>query len=137
MADRIELKQKMAAGANCAQTVFGAFADRFDYAEEEFTKIAAGFGGGMFRGDTCGAVTGGIMALGAAFGDDSDKMHEKVKAFQTQFAEKHGSTICRELMGYDFSIPGEREKALASGAKDRCPEYVADAVEMIEKLLDE
>ena len=137
MIDKIELKEKLAGDLGCAQCVFSTFADRFDYAEEEFCRIAAGFSGGMFRGDTCGAVTGGIMALGAAFGDDSDKMHEKVHQFQTEFTERFGSTICRELLGFDYSIPGEREKSIAAGAKEKCAEFVPEAAEMIEKLLDE
>ena len=137
MIDKIALKEKLAGGANCCQCVFIAFADRFDYAEEEFDRIAAGFGGGMFHGDTCGAVTGGIMALGVAFGDDSPKMHETVKRFQREFTARFGSTYCRELMGHDFAIPGEREKALASGAKEKCATFVAEAAEMIEQILDE
>ena len=137
MIDKIELKEKLAGGANCSQCVFSAFADRFDYAEEEFDRIAAGFGGGMFRGDTCGAVTGGIMALGVAFGDDSDKMHEKVHQYQEAFRVRFGSTICRELLGFDYSIPGERERSIAAGAKEKCAEFVAEAAEMVEKLLDE
>ena len=137
MADKMELKQKLLSGLNCGQCVFGAFADRFDYAEEEFYRIAAGFGGGMFRGDTCGAVTGGIMALGLAFGDDSDKLHEKVHQFQKEFSNRFGTTICRELLGFDYSIPGEREKSIAAGVKEKCAEYVPEAAEMVEKLLDE
>ena len=138
MIDKIELKEKMAGGnISCAQCLFCAFADRFDYSEEEFSLIAAGFGGGMTRGDTCGAVSAGIMALGLAFGDDRDLIHEKVHQYQEMFTARFGSTICRELLGYDFSIPGEREKCMASGTKERCAEFVPEAAEMVEKLLGE
>ena len=137
MADRMELKRKLLSGLNCSQCVFGAFAERFDYAEEEFCRMAAGFGGGMMRGDTCGAVTGGLMALGLAFGEDPERMHEKVQQFQKAFSDRFGSTVCRELVGFDYSVPGERRKAIAAGAEENCPEFVAEAAEMIEKLLDE
>lgn len=138
MADRMELKQTMAGGANCAQTVLSAFADRFDYSEEELYRFAAAFGGGMHRGDTCGAVTGALMALGLEYADDDDKLHEKAAKFRDEFTARFGHTYCRELLGYDFSIPGEREKCVESGIKaERCPEYVCTAVEMLEELFAE
>ena len=35
-------------------------------------RIASGFGGGIGRqGETCGAVTGGVMALGLIYGRDA------------------------------------------------------------------
>ena len=137
MIDKTELKRQLISGMNCAQCVFGAFAERFDYAPEEFQRIAAGFGGGMFRGDTCGAVTGGIMALGAAFGDDDEVMHEMVKQFRDEFTARFGTTVCRELLGYDFSKPGEHDKAMESGVIEaNCPGFVTAAAEIVEKLLD-
>lgn len=135
MADRVELKQKMLAGANCSQSVLGAFADRFDYSEEELHRISAAFGGGMQRGDTCGAVSGALMALSLEYGDDMELLRQKVAELQQAFSERFGSTICRELLGYDFSVPGERERCAASGIKqERCPEYVCAAVELLEEI---
>jgi len=137
MIDKSELLGKMRSGRNCSQCVFSAFADRLDYSEEELERIAAVFGGGMGRGDTCGAVTGGLMALGCAYGDDKELVHEKAAQFQREFSARFGSLICRELLGYDFSTPGEREKAVESGVmSERCPNYVCGAAEMIDQLLD-
>jgi len=138
MISKSELLGKMCSGRNCCQCVVGAFADRLGYGEEELEAIAAGFGGGMFRGETCGAVTGGILALGCAFGDDKERMHEKTARFQTEFIDRFGATMCRDLLGYDFSVPGEQERAEAAGVKaERCPGYVCGAAEIIDRLLDE
>ncbi len=131
-------QKALLSGLNCAQSVFGAFAERFDYAPEEFYRIAAGFGGGMYRGDTCGAVTGAVMVLGAAYGDDRKTVSEKVKAFQEAFTARFGTTICRGLLGYDFSVPGAHEEAVAAGVmREKCPGYVVGAVEILEELLEQ
>lgn len=137
MIDKAEFTKQLMNGMGCGQCVFGAFAERFDYAPEEFYRIAAGFSGGMFSGCTCGAVTGGIMALGAAFGDDDAAIHEAVGSLQAQFAERFGTLNCRELLGYDFSVPGEHDKAMESGVIEaNCPGFVTAAAEIVEKLLD-
>ncbi len=41
---------------------------RFLEKPEEWVWAAAGFGGGMYKRDLCGFLTGGIMALGVASG---------------------------------------------------------------------
>ncbi len=98
--------------------------------------MAAAFAGGMFRGDTCGAVTGALMAIGLAFGDDQKLVEEKAAEFQAAFTGRFGSTICRELLGFDFSIPGELEKARESGKMgDACPAQVRGASEILQELL--
>ena len=53
---------------DCAQTVFSHFAEELGLDEETALKISAGFGGGMHKGDMCGTVTGGLMALGLKYG---------------------------------------------------------------------
>ncbi len=138
MADKIEVMHKMMAGATCAQTTLAAFADRFDFAEEELMSISAAFRGGMQRGDTCGAVTGALMVLGLEYSDDDGLLHEKVSEFQQRFTERWGSTYCRELLGYDYSVPGERDKCVAAGIEqERCPGFVHSAIEILEEMLEQ
>src|SRR5512145_1594813 len=65
-----------AEGYSCSQSVLTAFADRIDLDRDTALRVAAAFGGGMSRaGKTCGAVTGGLMALGLYAGstDPEDK----------------------------------------------------------------
>ncbi|MBQ8793490.1 MAG: C_GCAxxG_C_C family protein, partial [Clostridia bacterium] len=52
-------------GYNCAQAVFGAFAEDLGFDEKTALKISAPFGGGFGRQrEVCGAVSGMLMAFG-------------------------------------------------------------------------
>jgi len=133
-----EVASKFIAGDNCSQCVLTSWADELGYDEEELMRMASAFGGGMFRGDTCGAITGALIALGLAFGDDSDLLHDKVAEFRKQFVERFGNLNCRDLVKYDFSIPGERDKAMAAGATiETCPALVCGALEILDDLLED
>ena len=69
------------------------------------------------------------------FGKDA-AMVEVVKQFQDEFIARNGTTLCRELIGYDFSQPGEREKAKREGAIfEVCPKLVLDALEILEQIM--
>ena len=133
---RDEIIAKFAAGGQCAQCTLVPWADALGYDEEELMHMAAAFAGGMFRGETCGAVTGALMAIGLACGGDMQRTEELAKAFQAAFIERFGSTICRELLGYDLSVPGELEKARESGKMlEQCSTQVRGASEILCELL--
>ena len=53
-------------GFNCSQSVLVAFAPELGLDADAALRVSAAFGGGMGRlGDTCGAVTGALMAAGS------------------------------------------------------------------------
>ena len=54
-------KFRNGAGFNCSQTVASYFAEKYGIDGDILKKISCGFGGGMRKGEVCGAVTGGIM----------------------------------------------------------------------------
>ena len=65
-------------GIDCSQVVAGAFAEELGITQEEAYKMAAGFGGGMGIGETCGAVVGAMIVLGLKFGHcDTEHMEQK------------------------------------------------------------
>ena len=131
-----EIMAKFAAGGQCAQCTLVPWADALGYDEEELMHMAAAFAGGMFRGDTCGAVVGALMAIGLAYGDDPALTAEKTAQFQAAFLERFGSTECRKLLGYDFSVPGELEKARESGKMlTDCSGFVRASSETLQELL--
>ncbi len=129
-------------GFNCSQAVCAAFAERAGVERETALKVAAGFGGGIGRmGNMCGAVTGAIMALGLKHGftagspEAKSEMYARVQAFAAKFEARHESLICRELLGYDFSIHEEHEKAKQEKLfTTRCPEFVRTAAEILEEM---
>ena len=61
-----ELRAIVTPHYNCAQSVLLPFAETFGMSEDEVMRIAVHFGRGMKMGSVCGAVTGGLMALGLA-----------------------------------------------------------------------
>jgi C_GCAxxG_C_C family probable redox protein len=132
-------------GFNCAQSVFTPFGREFGLSEEQCLKVSCAFGAGMGRMQhTCGAVTGALMALGLQFGkgmgDDNVKKlqtYEKSSFLIREFAERHGSAECLELLdGLRMSDPEDMKKIEALGLHNtRCTKYVRDAAEITEKLL--
>lgn len=130
-------------GYDCAQTVLSTFAEDLDLDEETALKLAAGFGGGMHRGDMCGCVTGGLMALGLKYGwnEAGDKvgkdiMNAKAQEYERRFQERLGALRCRELLEADVSTP---EGKLLAGERvpQRCPGFVTAACEILEEMLNE
>ncbi len=131
-------------GFSCSQSVLCAYAPRFGINRTQSLKVACAFGGGMARrGDTCGAVTGALMVVGlnhgkAKKGDDAarEKTYDLAKKFITEFSARNGAIVCRELLGYDISIPVEMEAAKREQLFETlCPRLVQDAVEILEQQL--
>jgi C_GCAxxG_C_C family probable redox protein len=134
----------MEEGFNCAQSVFSAWASELGLDRETALRVATAFGGGMgHRGDTCGAVTGAFMAIGLKYprvrADDEetrDLAYSLVNRFVEEFESRHGSVVCRELLGFDLSTP-EGEQLAEERWPDRmpCRGLVRDAAEILEELL--
>ena len=128
---------------HCSQIVLRECAEDLGYDREEAARMAAPFGAGMFHGDTCGAVCGAMIAIGMRYGHDQHgdtegnaRMLEKVAEFQEKFIACHGSTICRDLLGYDYAVEGEFQKALEAGAVfERCPHFVKAALAILDEIL--
>ena len=128
---------------NCSQSVFAAFAPDFGIDEELALKLATSFGGGARNGEICGAVSGALMVLGLKYGHfQSDNNQQKSRAydiaveFTKRFKEANNSIVCRDLLGYDLTVPEElaciKEKNLF---KDICPKLIRSAVEVLEGVL--
>ena len=130
-------------GCACSQAILGAYGPRYGLSKEQAFRIAAGFAGGMRMASTCGAVTGSFMVLGLARGgvgcntaDGRQAAYAAVTSFAETFAGRHGSLLCRDLLGCDVSTP-----AGAALAKDQglfattCVTLVRDAAETVERML--
>ena len=56
-------------GFSCSQAIRQAYGEEYGLSPADAGRIAAGFDGGMARADRiCGAVSGGVMVPGLAFG---------------------------------------------------------------------
>lgn len=138
-------EQCFLSGFNCAQAVFSTYSGELGLDPVLALRIAGSFGGGMgLIGETCGAVTGAIMLIGLKYGkvrvDDTaakEKTYALVQEYKRQFVELNGSVRCKELLGYDISIPEEMNTAGEKNLfKTLCPKLVKDSAEIVEKLLE-
>lgn len=127
---------------NCSQAVFSAFAPQFGMDEKTALKLASPFGGGIARrGNVCGAVSGALLALGLARGADTpagkDQIYRLSQEFMRRFEEKHGTILCRELIGCDISTPaGNQAAAEKKVFTTICPALVREAAEIVQTLLE-
>jgi C_GCAxxG_C_C family probable redox protein len=107
-------------------------------------KIATAFGGGMGRcGSVCGAVTGGIMAVGMRFGTNEPSLEKRTEAYELaqrffrRFEKQNGTVLCRELIGYDLSDPKQLEEASERDVfEEKCTVFISKALEALLELTE-
>ncbi len=133
-------------GYNCSQAVTLAFADLVPMDESTLLKLASSFGGGMGRlREVCGAVSGMFMITGLLYGYDGPETGEvkaehyaRIQELAKRFEEKHGTIICREMLGlnvrHDSPVPEARTKEYYQ--KRPCAEIVGDAAEILEQFIN-
>lgn len=138
-------KELFKEGYNCSQSVFIPIAVANKIDKTTALKIMSPFGGGIAKTDNlCGAVTGGIAAIGLHYGhtepgdlETKQKCVLATKKFMAAFEEKHKSLYCTKLIGYNMSIESENEAAAKSGVFDsKCPNYVESAHNLAQEIID-
>jgi len=138
-------KENFTAGYNCAQSVFLVYANRYGIDEETALKLSSSFGGGMGRlREVCGAVSAMFMVAGLEKGyieNNNDELkakhYELIQTLAGKFKEKHGSIICRDLLGLDEGkdspVPSKRTEQYY--AERPCQEFIADACKILDEYL--
>ena len=118
---------------------------------KETIRVASGFGGGVgLFGDTCGAITGAIMAVGAVHGrcglpEGEDRKRVAKEASKQLYGnpglyrlfnqipnmvkDKYGKTLCREISDEWKEQWLSRDHAL------HCREIISDAAELTAELI--
>lgn len=114
-------------GYNCAEAVLLAAAESYDLGlSSREVRLATGFGGGLGRGHICGALTGAVIALGAALGRESTQQD------QAPFKE-----IREELISaFELELGSLHCADLKTGNREDCEEYVRAAAASLAKVLD-
>lgn len=120
-------------GYNCAQAVACALAPEIGADAEACYVLSEGFGGGMGgHTETCGAISGGVMALGqvssggtALSGTTKKRTYELTRELVERFGAKNGSTICCELKG----------AGCEHGPLRSCPGCIEDAVKITAEII--
>ena len=113
-------------GLNCSECVLRTFMDMHETdLPESIIRLASGFGGGMgHTKNTCGAITGAVLALGLVKGRDpfaSEEVKDRITQLNDQvypaFApmiremeEEFGTLICAELSAPHGDFDGRARK---------------------------
>ncbi|OGB95007.1 MAG: hypothetical protein A2Z31_05895 [candidate division NC10 bacterium RBG_16_65_8] len=141
--DREELFQRAQAihdgyvpGLNCAERVFLAVHALVETdIPAQAVALLSGLGGGVggTRDEICGAVSGGVAAIGLLHGrpnpheGNRERAYEVARDFVCQFRTAFGTSGCRELVG-DLLREGTAEAE--EQRKARCVQYTLKAVRM-------
>ncbi len=149
--------------SGCSQSVLGALQEEFGIGDRASFMAATALSGGVARlGETCGAVTGMLMALGIARGrekiEDSGAMKalmndagEACRLFREEVARDFklrdvpGSCLCRELQqaiygkSFDLTTAAGFDAFIAAGghADWGCPKVCGAAAKVAAEKLSQ
>lgn len=126
-------KEHFKNGYNCAESVILAFCELTGRDPQSLLSVATCFGGGVGRsGCICGALAGGVIALGSIYGrkssdDDKKRPYGLASRLFNQFTEEFGSSCCQVINKGDFK---SKEHVT------RCSGIAAKTAEMLFKILE-
>ncbi len=126
---------------NCAESVLLAVVQALGLPLHAVPAVASGFGGGVARHQLlCGAVSGGVMAIGMQRGRSKpdqprDPVYRCVDRFLADFTAAFASTHCRELTRTDFANPEITQAERDRIHREVCTPMVARAAGVAFSLL--
>jgi C_GCAxxG_C_C family probable redox protein len=86
-------------GYNCAESILKCINEEKNLSIP--VSIGSPFGGGMMVGDTCGAITGALIAMGMVKGrengDSPNNSRNDTRELMNKVKEKYGTLKCMEL----------------------------------------
>jgi len=135
---------------NCAQTTFLTLQEQFDLEDGAILKALTPFPGIALRGETCGAVTGGLMALGLIYGRDKENLNDwqaylkslpPTRRFCRRFEEELGSTMCDHIVEsefgqrFDLADPVEAMQWMNCGAVEKYGAVIGKGVRIAAEII--
>ncbi len=125
--------------------MFSAVAEQMGLDYQTAIKVSCGFGGGMYLGSVCGAVTGGIMAIGLKYGgtgmEPSMRTSKLVGKLATRFEAQHQSINCPDLIGVNLrkvdpmTDPAVMKQLMENQTFSKCMGFVKDAATIAQALV--
>ncbi len=109
-------------------------------------KAVGPMAGGSRAGSLCGALQGGILALGMLYGAEGDEMSsldalvesfQPVKRLYQEFEKAFGSRLCHEIIKADNNIPEERQKWIDRGGLEECARLCGNTVRILFRIIQE
>jgi C_GCAxxG_C_C family probable redox protein len=99
--------------------------------DRDILRAATGLGGGIgHEGDTCGALTGGILSLGLYHRDnDDERLWPDCIEYYQRFNRRFGSSKCRNITGVRFKDGYDIRRFFLKGI--RCLSVVYTSIESV------
>ena len=133
---------------NCAQTSFAVLQEEFNLEGGAILKALTPSPGIALRGETCGAVTGCLMALGLVYGRDNLDDWKgylaslpPARRFCRRFEEENGATTCAAILetklgrSYDLANRIEALRYAAAGGQKACGKVIESAVQIAAEII--
>jgi len=138
---------KLAETQNCAQSAFFALEQHFELEGGPLLRALSPFPGVALRGETCGAVTGAMLALGLVFGTDDGSgdlsaTYGPARELCRRLEELKGSLQCADLLergigrSINFTSPIEMRDYSASNGPAFCAGIVKTAVQIAAEIIE-
>ncbi len=119
----------------CSRSVLQALQSHLHLGDAGALKASTGLAAGVARmGESCGALTGAVMAIGLALGSEEPKdvqayrdTMEAAAEMHNRFKEETGSSLCFEIQkrlfgrSFDFKRDEEAEEWYKTAGLDECP----------------
>jgi C_GCAxxG_C_C family probable redox protein len=131
-----------ASGYYWAESVLLGIAEGKGIQSDLIPKIATGFCGGVSRTcGMCGALSGGIMAIGLFTGrrspeDSVLKSYEPVQELLKRFATEFGSTNCKDLTGCDLGTDEGQKQFKSNNLMEKCRGYTEEATRIAMGIIE-
>ena len=145
-----KVDQFMQRSHHCAQSSFIALKEQFGLEGEQVFKALTPLPGIAERGETCGAITGPLMAMGLIYGRDIQQMEDwdtyqaslvPAGRFCELFEKEFGTTLCHKVQETKFgrcfrlTDPDELQDFQNAGATEQCSAVVRSAVRLAAEII--
>jgi len=140
----------------CAQCVLGPLMEIFDMKDDTAFRAATGLAGGVGLSieGSCGALTGGVLAMGLWYGrelsriDDPEGLrfisYRLANQLHERFVQEYGSSICKKIhkkvlgKSYYLNEPDQWDAFLAAGGHaSKCPGVVGKGARWAAEIIME
>lgn len=137
----------------CSQCVVAALDTVFEFNYPDLTKASFPLAGGVVNSTegTCGALVGGLLAIGYLFGRSKEefldnqfnrKSLEIGEILYQRFIEEYGSILCKDIQkkifGRSYNLRDSQDKNIfekAGGHKDKCPSVVGKSCSWTARII--
>lgn len=133
----------------CSQCTLQAIQEHLNLGDGAAFKSASALVGGIaLMGDACGAVIGGLMAIGMVYGrekiEDTEQLFKSLRparVFTRRFQKEYGSCVCREIQkimfgrSFDMTKREDYEAFQAAGAYEKCGQLAGGAARLAAEII--